>query len=153
MSKSLTFGHEDSLPPLPVPDLATTCKMYLHSLRPLVSDEEFSQNEAHMRKFLEAGGDGERLHAKLVEHASTCGGNWLERWWDDAAYLLSRFPNIVNTNYSAEIYGNGDIIPVVGPPPSLAQHTLVSESFIPQCFVIVMMKQYSYVFPVITVKA
>lgn len=83
---SKLYGHEDSLPPLPVPDLAQTCAKYLKSLQPLLSDSELAANEGYVKKFLEAGGDGERLQALLVEHAAnTPGGNWLERWWDDAA--------------------------------------------------------------------
>jgi hypothetical protein len=44
-----TFGHEDSLPRLPVADLEDACARYLKSLRPLLDDEAFAASEAHVQ--------------------------------------------------------------------------------------------------------
>jgi hypothetical protein len=63
-----------------------------------------------MQHFLSSG-QGRKLHDDLLEHAST-NANWLERWWDDAAYLLSRFPCMVNTNYAAQLWGCCDRFPI-----------------------------------------
>ena len=106
---SATFGHEAALPPLPVPDLDQTLAMYLKSLEPLLSAEDLAATKAHAEHF--KANHGASLHAELTEIAAT-EGNWLERWWDNAAYLMTRLPNLVNTNYAAPLSGGTDHVPL-----------------------------------------
>jgi carnitine O-acetyltransferase len=89
------YAHMATLPRLPVPDLEPTLALYLHSIRPFLSEEEFEVSKAKIERFGAAGGLGERLHAQLVEHeaqvqgatAAVGGSSWLAEWWDNVAYF------------------------------------------------------------------
>ena len=109
VEKRITFAHEESLPSLPVPKLQATCEKYLRSLMPLLTTEEYARSEAAVLKFL-SDGTGDKLHGLLLEHASTT-RNWLEAFWDDAAYLEARYPNAVNTNWMAGFLGVAERLP------------------------------------------
>src|SRR5437868_4704541 len=41
-----TFGYQDNLPKLPIPDLESTCRKYLESLLPLQSAREHEDTKA-----------------------------------------------------------------------------------------------------------
>ena len=90
IQEKLTFLHEDALPALPLPSLDQTCEKLVKSVEPFCHTEqeyrEFKQRVDNFRR-----GVGYRLHNVLqVEAAST--KNWLERHWDNAAYLKARYP-------------------------------------------------------------
>lgn len=53
-----TFEFQDSLPPYPVPDLKETCDVYLRSLKPLLTDEEYEHSEAAVLDFCREGARG-----------------------------------------------------------------------------------------------
>lgn len=97
-----TYANQVHLPPLPVPDLNSTCEKYLRSLEPLLSKTELEQSRAAVREFLKEGGDGERLQAKLLQRKEERwkhGKNWLEEWWLRWAYLNWPDPIAINVNY------------------------------------------------------
>ena len=89
--KAKTFGFQEVLPPLPVPDLKQTCEKYLRSVRPLLTEEEFMRTKAAVAEFQLAGGVGERLQAALKARAENS-RNWMDQWWLDHAYLSVRTP-------------------------------------------------------------
>lgn len=85
-----TFQYDESLPPLPVPSLQQTLVKYLQSVKPLVSDDEYTNTVKIVEEF--AYGQGSELHAKLLEKAKHS-KNWLSQWWEDYAYLSFREPH------------------------------------------------------------
>jgi len=73
------------LPKLPVPDLQTTLARLKESLAPIAwSKPEYAEVERKIDEF--GGGQGPLLHQRLLKHAQEQ-PHWLERWWDDGAYL------------------------------------------------------------------
>jgi len=117
--KIKTFEMQSSLPVLPVPDLKETLKVYLESVEPLLTQEEFAETKKKVEDFGRAGGVGEKLHAMLLERASKIkprdgpeivtpanhpdgsaypNAHWLEEWWESKAYLEDRTSLAVNIN-------------------------------------------------------
>lgn len=92
--------YENSLPRLPVPSLAETAAKYLKSVRSLIAPDQFAHTEKAVREFVKPGGIGEKLQTKLVRRAQDpeC-RNWLQQWWDDAAYLEYRDPVVMFVSY------------------------------------------------------
>ena len=73
------------LPKLPVPDLQTTLARLKESLVPIAwSEPEYAEVEKKIDEF--GRGPGPILHQRLLKHAQEQ-PHWLERWWDDVAYL------------------------------------------------------------------
>lgn len=64
----ITFAAQDKIPQLPIPDLESTCKKYLASLRPLQSPKEHHDTEVAVKDFLRS--DGPELQEKLKKYAS-----------------------------------------------------------------------------------
>lgn len=64
----VTFAAQDSLPKLPIPDLASTCQRYLDVLRPLQSAKERAETRHAVDDFLRH--DGIELHERLKNYAS-----------------------------------------------------------------------------------
>ncbi|XP_076461883.1 peroxisomal carnitine O-octanoyltransferase-like [Babylonia areolata] len=85
-----TFQYQDDIESLPVPSLEHTLSKYLDSVKPLVTDEEFREVEFLCQQF--AIGEGKILHEKLLARAQKT-RNWLEKWWEDVAYMEGRLPN------------------------------------------------------------
>lgn len=92
------FPHQADLPPLPVPELADTCRHYLDSVKPLLSEAEWAHTQAVVADFQREGGVGEQLQAVLHERAATH-RNWVEEWWEQLAYLRSRTTMAVHMNW------------------------------------------------------
>ncbi|GFS05585.1 carnitine O-octanoyltransferase [Elysia marginata] len=90
LSKDETlFQYDKDLLTLPVPDLDHTLEKYLDSVRPLVTPEEYKRTESIVRSF--AAKEGKYLQGRLKERAEGQ-RNWLEKWWEDSAYLEVRLP-------------------------------------------------------------
>uniref|UniRef100_A0A7S0IZG6 Choline/carnitine acyltransferase domain-containing protein n=1 Tax=Calcidiscus leptoporus TaxID=127549 RepID=A0A7S0IZG6_9EUKA len=92
------FPSQLDLPPLPLPALHDTCERYLDSVRPLLSAEEYKHTEAVVADFAREGGDGCALQLVLEEKADT-ERNWMEEWWEQAAYLRTRTTMAVHINW------------------------------------------------------
>ena len=90
--------HQGKLPRLPVPQLEKTAAMFLKTLQPLLTADEFDQAEEEMASFVQ--NEGPKLQEKLLERSSNADEvtSWLEEWWDDS-YLCSRDSIAVNVNY------------------------------------------------------
>ena len=63
----ITFAGQDGLPKLPIPDLESTCKKYLESLKPMQSPREHSDTTFAIQEFLAQ--DGPELQEKLKTYA------------------------------------------------------------------------------------
>ncbi|KAL3831992.1 hypothetical protein ACJMK2_023676 [Sinanodonta woodiana] len=87
--KEKTFDHENDLPSLPIPSLEHTLERYIDSVKPHLTDDEFRRTQFIVQQF--ASGIGKDLHFKLLEKAKYV-RNWLEKWWEDVAYLEFRSP-------------------------------------------------------------
>ncbi|KFM68406.1 Peroxisomal carnitine O-octanoyltransferase, partial [Stegodyphus mimosarum] len=84
-----TFAHDEALPSLPVPTLSQTIEKYLDSVKVFVTEEEFENTKKIALNF--QNGVGKELHNKLLQRAVNQ-RNWLEKWWEDVAYLSQRTP-------------------------------------------------------------
>jgi len=85
------YQHQSKLPKLPVQDLHKGLEMYLKSIQPLVTVEEFKQTQAYVQDFAKPGGLGETLHQRLLEKAKVEPRSWLINWWNDWAYMSYRY--------------------------------------------------------------
>ncbi|XP_069696475.1 peroxisomal carnitine O-octanoyltransferase [Periplaneta americana] len=84
-----TFANDELLPPLPVPSLRHTLDRYLDSVKPFLNENELRETTKCVAEF--ERGVGQRLHAKLLQRAQR-ERNWLEKWWEEMAYLRNRQP-------------------------------------------------------------
>jgi len=92
------YAHQAKLPTLPVPDLSHTLQLYLDSVRPLASPEEFARTEAAVRD-LETG-LGPVLQARLQARAQSLPfSSWLQEWWNHDVYLLGRTSLVLDYNF------------------------------------------------------
>lgn len=77
----VTFRHQPSLPPLPVPPLRDTLARWLATAEALAeSDEEVDAARTAVEEFLAPTGMGPVLQARLQRHAERChaeGRGWL----------------------------------------------------------------------------
>jgi len=86
-----TFKNQNKLPKLPVQDLHKGLAMYLKSLEPLVTAQEYKQTEAYVQDFVKPGGLGEKLHKRLLDKAKTEPRSWFIDWWNEWAYMGYRY--------------------------------------------------------------
>ncbi|XP_054166845.1 peroxisomal carnitine O-octanoyltransferase-like [Oppia nitens] len=103
-----TFENEDKLPALPVPSLKTSLELYLETVRPVATDDEYARTETIVRNF--ENGIGNDLQQMLMKRAESS-KNWLELWWEDVAYLQNRLPLIPFSNMTGSL-PNYDYWPV-----------------------------------------
>jgi carnitine O-acetyltransferase len=82
-----TYGQQDQLPRLPVPELLETATRLKESLRPLArSSAELAAVEAKIGSLTSAGGLGPVLQKRLEERQRDT-PHWLEEWWDDGKHM------------------------------------------------------------------
>lgn len=93
-----TFQYDDQLPNLPVPSLEETLEKYQQSVKLFVSKEEFDRSQQIVREFRDE--IGRQLHNKLLQKA-TKDRNWMEKWWEEYAYLGIRDPHVPGGNFAA----------------------------------------------------
>ncbi|TFK74974.1 carnitine acetyl transferase [Pluteus cervinus] len=94
---SITFGAQDKLQRLPVPDLHTTLDRLKETLKPIAwSEEELRNVERKIDAF--GAGKGPELHKRLLQRAAST-PHWLEQWWDDIGYLGYRDSVVINVSY------------------------------------------------------
>ncbi|KAK6617365.1 hypothetical protein RUM43_014374 [Polyplax serrata] len=98
-----TFQEDENLPNLPLPDLRHTLMRYLESVVPFVTSEEYVRTKRLVAEFEE--GVGQILHEKLKEKAKT-ERNWVEKWWEDVAYLETRQPLLLSSSMTSVLPKN-----------------------------------------------
>lgn len=99
--KSLTYGGQADLKPLPIPNLEDTLKKFLYHIEALHEDDsDRIAAEKAVKEFLE--GDGPRLQ-KILEDYDREGrekgeiGSYVEEFWNDA-YLVPDSSVVMNLN-------------------------------------------------------
>lgn len=99
MSKVATFALQSQLPRLPVPPLEESCARYLHSLRPLLTEDEFKTSEKNVKNFLTSP-LARQLQQRLIDLDRSSESNWLDdQFWLQKAYHEWREPLLVNSNW------------------------------------------------------
>ncbi|CAG8538451.1 3338_t:CDS:2 [Ambispora leptoticha] len=94
------YRYQKALPRLPVPALANTLDVYLKSVQPLVTEEQYAKTRQAVEQFKKPGGVGEELQKRLLAKANDPKVvNWLEDWWNDLAYFGYRDPVVVYVSY------------------------------------------------------
>ena len=93
------FTHQPHLPTLPVPDLHSTLELYLSTVEPLATPDEFAHTSKCVAEFQEKEGMGcvlqERLQARAIEYEQS---SWLQHWWNVGTYLAPRDPVPINVS-------------------------------------------------------
>lgn len=88
-----------SLPRLPVPPLSTTVRKYLDTVKPHLTDIEYTATKASAQAFLSSPQAAE-LQARLEARAADPSiKNWLADWWNEVAYMGYRDPVVVYVSY------------------------------------------------------
>jgi len=70
-----TFENEPVLPSLPVPDLKNTLDIYLDTVRPVTTEDEFRNTETIVKNFYES--IGPKLQESLL-HRAKSKRNWVK---------------------------------------------------------------------------
>ena len=96
-SSTAMFSRQAEVPKLPVPALADTCAGLVRNVGPLLTDVELIETETAITELLAPGGAGSQLQARLKERAAAM-PNYLDNWWEQAAYLGYRAPVLLNSN-------------------------------------------------------
>lgn len=102
MSQKVLYAHHANLPHLPVPSLRETTDLYLKTLEPLTSKEEYKASVRNVEDFCKPGGVGEVLQNRLLKRAeemNSKGRSWLIDWWNDYAYMGYRDPLVIFVSY------------------------------------------------------
>ena len=125
-----TFAAQSSLPRLPVPTLENTMKLWLASTEPLQTEAEFAESRALADDFVASSGG---LQALLEARKAACDGatavvqvdaatgrfvghpdgtqdnssHWLEKWWEELAYLAGRDSLACYVNPFGVLFSNG----------------------------------------------
>lgn len=103
------------MPRLPLPDLGHTLELYLETVRPLLTDEEFAKTSEVVAEFGQKGGIGQQLTAKLAELKAKTDAHtwdssefqsWLEEMWDTLAYFRDRNPLPCNVNVFGTVFAS-----------------------------------------------
>uniref|UniRef100_A0A2P2HZI7 Carnitine O-palmitoyltransferase 1, liver isoform-like n=1 Tax=Hirondellea gigas TaxID=1518452 RepID=A0A2P2HZI7_9CRUS len=90
------YSCQRSLPRMPVPPLDATMARLMVSLEPLCSPEELAQYKREAEHFQRSIGG--RLQRLLCLKA-WWSPNYVSDWWEKYAYLMSRTPLAINSNY------------------------------------------------------
>ncbi|ONH25403.1 carnitine O-acetyltransferase [Pseudofrankia asymbiotica] len=94
-----TFDNEDSLPRVPLPELADSCARFLDWCAPLLTAEQLAATETAVNDFLAPDGPGRPLHAELARFDASDGvHSWLDEFWP-ARYLGRRDRIALNANF------------------------------------------------------
>ncbi|KAL7750955.1 Carnitine O-acetyltransferase mitochondrial [Sorochytrium milnesiophthora] len=116
VSTTQTFGNQRLMPRLPVPELEESTAVYLASLRPLLTKEQYAQSAENVRDFTKPGGVGHRLQQQLKDFDKAQPHSWLEDAWLKYAYLIWRCPTMINVNYWAQFLDHPKAV-LSTPPP------------------------------------
>ncbi|HEX5402582.1 MAG TPA: choline/carnitine O-acyltransferase [Pseudonocardiaceae bacterium] len=94
-----TFGNDESLPRVPLPTLADSCRRFLEWCAPLLTEDELAHTESAVADFLAPDGPGHELQAALVEYDRSPGvHSWLDTFWP-YRYLGRRDRIALNANF------------------------------------------------------
>lgn len=89
-------AYQGCLPGQPVPKVSETIRLYLESMEPILSTEEFAQLKADSDKFQKEEGKTLQRYLQYKYCTST---NYVSDWWLDVVYLRDRNSLMINSNY------------------------------------------------------
>ncbi|KAL4073109.1 acyltransferase ChoActase/COT/CPT [Scleroderma yunnanense] len=98
-SAGTMLRFQASLPRLPVPPLSDTVNKYLDTVKPHLTETEYTATQASAHAFLNSTQAAElqqRLEARAVDPSIK---NWLADWWNEVAYMGYRDPVVVYVSY------------------------------------------------------
>ncbi|KAI6041368.1 acyltransferase ChoActase/COT/CPT [Pisolithus marmoratus] len=99
LSAGNMLRFQASLPHLPVPPLSSTVTKYLETVKPHLTEAEYTVTQTKANAFLDSPQAAE-LQARLEERAADPSmTNWLADWWNDLAYMGYRDPVVVYVSY------------------------------------------------------
>ncbi|XP_059929732.1 choline O-acetyltransferase [Gadus macrocephalus] len=90
-------GGGDALPKLPLPALGDTLDLYLRTLRPLLTEEQYQETLKIVTTFGAPGGLGELLQRRLLERSENR-ANWVYDYWLNDMYLANRMALPINSS-------------------------------------------------------
>jgi carnitine O-acetyltransferase len=94
-----TFGNEDKLPRVPLPDLADSCDRFLEWCAPLLTPDEVKDTKAAVESFLRPDSPAQVLQTALEKYdACERVHSWLDEFWP-YRYLGRRDRIAVNANF------------------------------------------------------
>jgi carnitine O-acetyltransferase len=94
-----TFGFEDSLPRVPIPDLEASGARFLEWCAPLLTEEQLATTRATVDEFLAPDSPARAGYARILEREATPGvHSWLDEFWRDR-YLGRRVRTAINANF------------------------------------------------------
>jgi carnitine O-acetyltransferase len=103
--------YQQNLPPLPIPPLQSTLQKYIQCLQPLLAHDPVALERAvNAVKSFEQN-EGPQLHEALLNLAKETGkehewphSHWLEKIWDELAYLSDRVPLPMSVNCMGTLF-------------------------------------------------
>ena len=96
MTSEKTFSNDELLPPLPLPDLTDSLSLYLDSIKPHLTDEEFVKTKQIVDNFEK--NEGKTLHQHLLDRAKER-KNWVNAiiyLYNSRVIIMSYFMNNIN---------------------------------------------------------
>lgn len=76
-TRKKTFSMQHTVPRLPIPSLEESCALYLQSLRPLLSPDEYQKSATLVQDFVNSD-LGKSLQQRLADIDQASPYNWLE---------------------------------------------------------------------------
>mmetsp|Transcript_11984 Transcript_11984/g.19507 ORF Transcript_11984/g.19507 Transcript_11984/m.19507 type:complete len:633 (-) Transcript_11984:1471-3369(-) len=100
---SRLYGRQGQVPRLPVPPLEHTMGIFLESVKPLVTAEEFVETKRKVDEFVKSG-QAEILQNRLKElDAKRSNSSWFIKAWNELAYLGYRDSVVWNVSYFLQL--------------------------------------------------
>src|SRR5215475_11748473 len=94
-----TFGNEDSLPRLPLPNVEESCERFIEWCAPLLTTDDLTATRTAAASFLQADGPADKLQTALEQYNAGGGAHsWLDTFWRDR-YLGRRDRIALNANF------------------------------------------------------
>jgi len=117
------------------------CSARARGSQHVMTPDEFAATRRAAEDFERAGGLGEALQARLLEHQrerQAAGESWLEAWWLRKGYLEWRVPLPINSNWQLT-FADHPAAAAGGPVPptlraaGLIRHALAFKRQIDEC--------------------
>lgn len=94
-----TFGNEERLPRVPLPELEDSCRRFLAWCAPLLDEDDLAVTQAAVASFLHPDSPAHTLQTALEKYDAEPGvHSWLDTFWP-ARYLGRRNRIAVNANF------------------------------------------------------
>lgn len=94
-------AFQGSLPTLPLPRIEDTVAKYLHTMLPILNDEEMAEMSSLAKDFLRQEGPTLQWYLRLKWLISP---NYVSDWWLNYVYLRGREPIAINSNWAGVMY-------------------------------------------------